>query len=112
MHETHFPESTALHSAAYDEETQELTVRLRTGRTYIYRGVPDVEYDALVSADSAGGYYNRRIRDDYPFSEIVQYERPLDSSRRAVVNPPSRRRLDLSRGGRARRLQARRGRRV
>ena len=105
MHETHFPESTALHSAAYDEETQELTVRLRSGRIYIHRGVPVVEYDALISADSAGRYYDRHIRDDYPFSEIVRYESAPDRSRRAVINPPSRRRLDLSRGNRARRPQ-------
>jgi hypothetical protein len=111
MHETHFPESTALQSAAYDEETQELTIELRTGRTYIYRGVPDLEYDALISADSAGHYYNLHIRDDYPFSEIVRYEPPPDRSRRAVANPPSRRRLDVSRSSRARRPQSRRRRR-
>ena len=88
MHETHFPESTALHSAAYDEETQELTVRLRSGRIYIHRGVPHGEYDALISADSVGHYYDRHIRDDYPFSEIVRYESAPDRSRRAVINPP------------------------
>jgi len=111
MHETHFPESTALHSAAYDEETHDLAIRLRSGTIFIYRGVPEVEYDALVSADSAGHYYNRHIRDAYPFSEIVRYEPAPDRSRRSVVNPPSRRRLDLSRSSRTRRPQWRRGRR-
>jgi KTSC domain len=111
MHETDFPESTALHSAAYDEETHELTIRLRTGRTYVYRDVPDVAYDGLVSADSAGRYYNLHIRDDYAFSEIVPYERTPDRPRRLVANPPSRRRIDFARVSRARRLQARRGRR-
>ena len=105
MHETHFPESLTLHSAAYDEETQELTVRLRAGTTYIYRGVPQAAYDALVSADAAGRHHDLHIRDEYPFSEIVRYEPAPDRSRRAVVNPPSRRRLDLSRGNRARRPQ-------
>src|SRR5919112_5530058 len=105
MHETHFPESTALHSAAYDEETEELTVRLRTGRTYVYHGVPEFEYDGLVSTDSAGQYYNRRIKDEYPFSEIVYYQRS-SAPPRPLANPPSRRRIDLLRGSRARRLQS------
>ncbi len=112
MHETHFPESTALHSAAYDDETQELTIRLATGRTYVYRGVPEIEYDRLVNADSAGRYYNRHIRDEYPFSEIVRYERSPVPPGRPVANPPSRRRIDLSRGSRARRPQSPRARRV
>jgi hypothetical protein len=105
MHETHFPESATLHSAAYDEETQELTVRLRSGRTYIHRGVPEAAYATLVSADSAERHYELHVRDDYPFLEIVRYESAPDRSRRAVVNPPSRRRLDLCRGNRARRPQ-------
>jgi KTSC domain len=112
MHETHFPESTALHSAAYDEETEELTVRLRTGRTYVYHGVPEFEYDRLVSADSAGQYYNHRIKDEYPFSEIIHYERSPAPPARPIANPPSRRRIDFSRSSRARRPQSPRVRRI
>ena len=111
MQQTYFPESVSLDSAAYDEETRELTIQLRTGRTYVYRDVPDVEYDRLVSAESAGRYYNLRIRDDYAFSEIVPYEALPDRSRRALPNPPSRRRVEWSRVSRARRMQARRSRR-
>ena len=85
--------------------SRSLAVRLRAGTTYIYRGVPQAAYDALVSADAAGRHHDLHIRDEYPFSEIVRYEPAPDRSRRAVVNPPSRRRLDLSRGNRARRPQ-------
>jgi hypothetical protein len=111
MHETDFPDSTVIHSASYDEETEELAIRLRTGRTYIYRGVAEWVYDELRTADSAGRYYNLRIRDAYPYSEIVPLRRPLGLPPRCAVSPPSPRPLDPSRGSRARRLHARRARR-
>ncbi len=75
MHETYFPRSKALRSAAYDEETQELTIRLKTDRTYVYRRVPDWVYEQLITADSVGRYYNRKIRDDYRYFEVLPSER-------------------------------------
>jgi KTSC domain len=111
MHETHFPDSTVIHSAAYDEETDELTIRLRTGRTYIYREVPEWVYDELHAAESAGRYYNLRIRDAYPYSEIVPLRRSPMLPPRFAITPPSPRPLDPSRGSRARRPHARRARR-
>jgi hypothetical protein len=94
MHETHFPDSTVIHSAAYDDETDELTIRLRTGRTYIYREVPEWVYDELHAAESAGRYYNLRIRDAYPYSEIVPLARPpamppLPPARPSLPRSPS-----------------------
>jgi hypothetical protein len=75
MHETHFPDSTVIQSAAYDDETDELTIRLRTGRTYIYRDVAEWVYDELRAAESAGRYYNLRIRDAFPYSEVIPLRR-------------------------------------
>jgi hypothetical protein len=111
MHETHFPESTALHSAAYDDDTQELTVRLRTNITYVYRDVDGWVYDALVSADSAGRYYHQHIKDQYAFAEIVAFHGTPALPRPFGRMLPSRRPLDPSRSGRARRQSARRARR-
>ena len=111
MHETHFPESKALVSAAYDDETRELTIRLRTGRTYVYRDVEPWVYDGLVSADSAGRYYNLTIKDHFPYSEILAFGRPQNQPQRFGAVLPSRRPVDPSRGSRARRLQSRRVRR-
>jgi hypothetical protein len=111
MHETHFPESTALHSAAYDDDTQELTVRLRTDRTYVYRDVEGWVYDALVSADSAGAYYNQHVKDHYAFAEIVAIHGAPTLPRPFGRMLPSRRPLHPSRSGRARRQHSRRARR-
>jgi hypothetical protein len=111
MHETYFPESTAIRSAAYEEETQELTVVLTTGRTYVYREVEDWVYDELRAAESAGRYYNQRIKDLYPYYEVLVRERFALGALRSFARPPAPRRIDPSRGSRARRLQSRRARR-
>lgn len=111
MHETYFPDSTALHSAAYDEETQELTIRLTTGRSYVYRGVEEWVYDGLLTSESAGKYYNIRIKDRYPYAEILGHEGLPVRPRCSPASPPSPRRIDLGRGNRARRFQGHRGRR-
>lgn len=110
MHETNF-HSTVIRSASYDEETRELTVRLTTGRTYVYRNVPELEYDRLVSADSAGRHYNLYIRDEYPFSEVLDREVSPIRPRPFVASTPPARRLDSLRAGRARRSLSRRTRR-
>jgi hypothetical protein len=102
MHETYFPDSKAIRSAAYDEETRELIIGLTTGRTYIYRGVQDWIYDGLLAAPSVGRYYNRRIKDRYPYDEIQHERRPV-RPRRSDTRPSSLRRIDPSRGSRARR---------
>lgn len=101
MHETHFPRSKALRSAAYDEETQELTIRLKTDRTYVYRRVPDWVYEKLITADSAGRYYNLKIRDGFLYFEVLQPERrPLRTSRPAAARAFARS-GDSSRGSRS-----------
>jgi hypothetical protein len=111
MHETYFPESAAIRSAAYDEDTQELTVVLTTGLTYVYRDVEEWRYDELRAAESAGRYYNLRIKDLYPYYEILVRERPAIRAPRSAARPPAPRPVDPSRGSRARRLQSRRARR-
>ena len=75
MHKTSFPGSSVLRWAAYDEEAQELFTALKTGRTYVYRDVPDWVFDGLLTAESAGRYYNVRIKDHFPYAEVVE-DRP------------------------------------
>ena len=82
MHETHFPDSTVIHSAAYDDETEELTIRLRTGRIYNYREVAEWIYDELCAAESAGRFYNLRIRDAFAYCEVIPLGRPSAPLRR------------------------------
>lgn len=46
----------------FDEETGELTICFKASGRYVYSGVPRAIYDALKSAVSAGGYFNRCIK--------------------------------------------------
>src|SRR5687768_11606551 len=111
MHETYFPKSTAIRSAAYDEETRELIIGLTTGRSYVYRDVHDWVYIELLAAPSVGRYYNLRIKDRYPYDEIAVHERRPVRPRRSDTRPSSLRRIDPSRGSRAKRPAGHRGRR-
>ena len=109
MHETYFPKSTAVRSAAYDDETQELIIGLTTGRTYVYREVQEWVYNELLAAKSVGQYYTLRIRDRYPYDEIPVHERRPVRPRRSDPRPALRR-MDPSRGSRATRAPGPRGR--
>ena len=55
----------------YRPESRELVVEFVTGRVYIYSEVPEAEAQALRSAFAKGRYFNARIRDRYPFREVV-----------------------------------------
>ena len=64
--------STVIRRFDYSPDSAELTVEFVTGRRYVYSGVPEVEVSALRSAFSKGVYFNKRIRDHYPYREIVE----------------------------------------
>jgi hypothetical protein len=64
-------DSSLLESVEYDEERQELVAQFRaSGRRYVYAGIPPDIYEGLLAAPSAGAYFNRRIRDRYPYREL------------------------------------------
>lgn len=66
-----YVQSSALAQLSYDGQKRILRATFRaTGRTYLYRGVPQEIYDGLMFADSIGAYFNAHIRDHYPFEEI------------------------------------------
>ena len=52
-------------SAAYDKDSQELTVEFENGRSYTYSGIPPDVWEGLVKSGSAGRYFNTRIRGVY-----------------------------------------------
>jgi KTSC domain-containing protein len=52
-------------------ESEELTVVFRSGRVYVYRQVSEEVFLALKAAPSKGAFFNRRIRDRYPFAEVT-----------------------------------------
>jgi lysyl-tRNA synthetase class 2 len=64
-------ESSAVEFARYDHRRRELTIGFRgRPRPYRYEGVPSRVYRELITADSAGRYFNAHIRDRYPFAEL------------------------------------------
>ena len=65
-----YVQSTALEQLAYDETAHILRAKFRqSGRTYVYRDVPQDVYDGLIFADSIGSYFNAHVRDRFDFEE-------------------------------------------
>ena len=63
--------STVIRRFDYSPEREELTVEFVTGRRYLYSGVPADEVERMRSAYAKGVYFNRNIRDRYPYRELV-----------------------------------------
>ena len=64
--------STVIRRFDYLAEREELVVEFVTGRRYVYSGVPREEVDAMRGAFAKGIYFNRRIRDRYPYRELSE----------------------------------------
>jgi hypothetical protein len=62
--------STAIRSLFYDPAKSELWVTFVTGRRYVYADVPLEVFEAFNAAGSRGAFFNREIRDRYPYREI------------------------------------------
>lgn len=63
-------ESSLIRSVGFDREQNILELELAGGRTYRYFGVPARIHRALLAAPSAGAFFNREIRERYPFVEL------------------------------------------
>jgi hypothetical protein len=66
--------STVIRRFVYDETECNLWVEFVSGRRYVYLGVPHEVADTFRGALSKGVYFNTRIRDHYPFREVVPEE--------------------------------------
>lgn len=55
----------------YDPETQDLVVAFYTGSRYVYRGVPNDVYAALMDAPSTGNYHAMNIRGKYQYEKVT-----------------------------------------
>jgi lysyl-tRNA synthetase class 2 len=58
-----FPDSSVIRAADYEPDAQTLDVTFTTGRKYTYFDVPEWKYDGLLTAFSAGKYFNAHIRE-------------------------------------------------
>jgi KTSC domain len=57
--------SSAILLAEYDTDTQELTLTFSNGSSYDLSGVPPDLFNALVSSDSPGRYFNTYLKGQY-----------------------------------------------
>ena len=57
--------SSAVARVAYEESRQQLHVEFRDGSVYVYLGVTATVYRELLTAESQGGYFNRKIRNAF-----------------------------------------------
>ena len=54
--------SSNIDAAAYDPESQKLSVRFKGGSVYHYAEVPPEKADGLLNADSPGAYFAENIK--------------------------------------------------
>lgn len=62
--------SSGLRSVGYDERSSMLEVEFQNGHVYRYFAVPKAKYDALLSANSVGAYFNANIRERFPTRSV------------------------------------------
>ncbi|MFL6550864.1 MAG: KTSC domain-containing protein [Povalibacter sp.] len=59
--------STVIHWFRYDEATERLTIMFRSGRCYVYEGVPATLAARMKASFSKGQFFNEHIRDRFAF---------------------------------------------
>lgn len=59
--------SQVIRTTAYNAERTELMVMFTSGRGYVYSLVPGFVAAALEASASKGAFFNKHIRDRYPF---------------------------------------------
>jgi hypothetical protein len=62
--------SATLAAVVYDGHRDLLQLHFRDGTTYHYFGVPAQTYQELLASPSKGGYFNRSIRDQFPYAAL------------------------------------------
>lgn len=62
--------SSNIESIGYDERNQELYIKFLNQTIYVYKGVPQHEYQNLLEAPSQGSYLNRNFKNIYPYERI------------------------------------------
>lgn len=57
-------------AVGYDVDNQIVHVQFLNGSEYIYKGVPQHEFDGLLNAPSVGSYLHRNYKNIYPYERI------------------------------------------
>ena len=61
--------SSCVESVGYDENDHELHVRFTSGSEYVYKDVPRIMFDSLLTAPSKGRFING-IKGIYPCEKV------------------------------------------
>lgn len=68
MVDMQYVQSGTVECIGYDSEAMELHVRfLRSGPDYVYIGVPQEVFDAMLDAPSKGSFVHTRLKGTYSF---------------------------------------------
>jgi hypothetical protein len=70
-------QSRTLASALYLPRRRQLELEFHSGKRYLYFQVPLQCYRELLRADSKGAYFNRHIRNCFPFQHLSHASAPL-----------------------------------
>ena len=62
--------SSNIGSIGYDNQNETLFVRFLNNSVYVYKGVPEHEFQNLLEAPSHGSYLNRNFKNVYPYERI------------------------------------------
>ena len=62
--------SSNIESIGYNDQSQEVHVRFLDGSEYIYKGVPQHEFDTLLNAPSKGSYLHRNYKNVFSYEKI------------------------------------------
>jgi KTSC domain len=62
--------SSVIRRFRYDETRHELAITFVSGKIYVYFEVPEAVVQELAAAPSKGQFFNRNIRDRYPYAEV------------------------------------------
>ena len=61
----------------YRGDRHTLDVRFRTGKMYRYFGVSETCYRELLTAESAGRFFNAAIRNQYAYRDLSRQSAPV-----------------------------------
>ncbi len=64
-------DSTTLATVAYDSTSHLLWLQFRSHAVYCYFGVPTAIHHDLLEANSKGNYFNRHIRQRFPYQRVA-----------------------------------------
>jgi len=62
--------SSNISAIGYDNQNEIVHVNFLNGTEYIYKGVPQHDFDGLLNAPSVGSYLNRNFKNVYPYERV------------------------------------------